>query len=131
MSLTASQVEKAKVFATHKHDGQKGKRPGEAYIDHVEAVIRLLKKHGEVRTHVLAAAYLHDCLEKTDTTISELMRDFGERIAELVYWLTDPEEVGVSRKGAGVRLAALTGPDRSEADQTCRHHRQRDRNSKA
>jgi (p)ppGpp synthase/HD superfamily hydrolase len=93
MGPTASEVEKARVFATRKHGGQKGKRPGEAYIDHVEAVSRILKKYGEVRTEVLTAAYLHDCLEKSDTTISDLLRNFGERIAELVYRLTDPEDV--------------------------------------
>jgi (p)ppGpp synthase/HD superfamily hydrolase len=54
--------------------------------------VRLLKKHGEERVEVLAAAYLHDCLEKTDTDVAELIREFGGDIAELVYWLTDPED---------------------------------------
>jgi (p)ppGpp synthase/HD superfamily hydrolase len=87
MTLTAPEVEKAKAFAT-----QKGKRQGQAYIDHVETVVRLLKQHGEERPEVLAAAYLHDCLEKTETKVAELIREFGEDVAELVYWLTDPED---------------------------------------
>jgi (p)ppGpp synthase/HD superfamily hydrolase len=92
MTLTATEVEKARAFAIGKHSGQKGKGPGQSYMDHVEIVVRLLRKHGEERADVLAAAYLHDCLEKTDTTLAELIREFGEDIAELVYWLTDPED---------------------------------------
>ena len=83
-------LERARAFATRKHDGQKGKRPGETYLDHLETVVRLLKEHGEGRDEVLAAAYLHDCLEKTDTDVAELICEFGEDIAEQVYWLTDP-----------------------------------------
>jgi (p)ppGpp synthase/HD superfamily hydrolase len=41
---------------------------------------------------LLAGAYLHDCLEKTAATIGELITEFGEEVAELVYWLTDPED---------------------------------------
>ena len=37
MTVTAPEVGKAKAFATGKHRGQKGKRPGQAYIDHVDA----------------------------------------------------------------------------------------------
>lgn len=85
-------LEHARAFASRKHHGQKGKRPAQTYLDHLETVVRLLKKHGEVRAEVLAAAYLHDCLEKTDTDVGELIREFGEDIAELVYWLTDPED---------------------------------------
>ena len=92
MIVTASEISKAKAFATRKHSGQKGKGPGQAYIDHVQAVVGVLKDHGEERAEVLAAAYLHDCLEKTDTTVAELIREFGGDIAELVYWLTDPED---------------------------------------
>ena len=92
MTVTAPEVEKAKAFATGKHGGQKGKRPGQDYVDHVETVVRLLKQHGEERREVLAAAYLHDCLEKTDTTVAELIGEFVEDVAELVYWLTDPED---------------------------------------
>jgi (p)ppGpp synthase/HD superfamily hydrolase len=91
MTVAVSEVEKARAFATHKHSGQKGKGPGQAYIDHVEAVVRLLKDYGEARPDVLAAAYLHDCLEKTNTNVAELVHEFGEDVAELVYWLTDPE----------------------------------------
>lgn len=84
--------EKAREFARTKHRGQKGKRPGELYIQHVETVVEILKNHGHEQAVVLAGAYLHDCLEKTATTIGELICEFGEEVAELAYWLTDPED---------------------------------------
>jgi (p)ppGpp synthase/HD superfamily hydrolase len=87
-----SLLEKAQAFAIAKHGAQDGKRPGEPYIGHVETVVAILRNHGEHRPEVLAGAYLHDCLEKTDTTVGELIREFGEGVAELVYWLTDPED---------------------------------------
>jgi (p)ppGpp synthase/HD superfamily hydrolase len=85
-------VEKAQAFAVAKHQGQKGKRPGESYVRHVESVVDMLEEHGYRGSDLLSAAYLHDCLEKTDATIAELLREFGEEVAELVYWLTDPED---------------------------------------
>jgi (p)ppGpp synthase/HD superfamily hydrolase len=78
-------VAKARAFAADKHRGQKGKRPGEAYIDHVETVVRLLNQEGATDPTLLAAAYLHDCLEKTDASIADLVREFGEEVAELVF----------------------------------------------
>ena len=84
-------VEKARAFAAEKHNGQEGKRPHEPYIQHIHNVVELLGRHGGSHA-VVAAAYLHDCLEKTDTTIAELIREFGEEVTELVYWLTDPED---------------------------------------
>ena len=84
-------VEKARAFATAKHHGQEGKRPHEPYMQHVHNVVELLRRHGGT-PEVITGAYLNDCLERTDTTIDELIREFGEEFAELVYWLTDPED---------------------------------------
>jgi len=41
---------------------------------------------------MLAAAYLHDTLEDTETTMMELVTEFGEPIAALVYWLSHMQE---------------------------------------
>lgn len=84
-------VKKARAFAAAKHHGQEGKRPQELYIQHIHNVVELLRLHGGT-PEMVTGAYLHDCLEKTDTTIAELVREFGEEVAELVYWLTDPED---------------------------------------
>jgi hypothetical protein len=90
-------VEKARAFAVANHDGQEGKRPHELYIQHIHNVVELL---GQTTPEVVAAAYLHDCLEKTDTTIVELLREFGE-----------------------VGLAARARADGSQAYQARGHHR--------
>ncbi len=37
---------------------------------------------------MVAASYLHDTLEDTDTTYEELKREFGERVANLVHEVT-------------------------------------------
>src|SRR5262245_11748478 len=71
--------------------GQTRRYSGEAYMVHLEAVAGILRKHGVDAPVVLAAAYLHDTVEDTATTIEEIYDSFGEEIAELVYWLTDAE----------------------------------------
>ena len=38
---------------------------------------------------MICAAYLHDVVEDTDVTIDEIEREFGDTVANLVYWLTD------------------------------------------
>ena len=91
-------LERASAFAAEKHRGQAGKRPEEPYIQHIDNVVKLLLPHAAT-SETIAAAYLHDCLEKTDTTITELLRHFGEEVTELVYWLTDPEDsVGTEKE---------------------------------
>jgi GTP diphosphokinase / guanosine-3',5'-bis(diphosphate) 3'-diphosphatase len=82
----------ARAFAAEKHRTQKRKYSNEPYVVHLDAVADLLSEHGVVDEHVLTAAYLHDTVEDTETTIQELMRVFGDEVAQLVYWLTDNEK---------------------------------------
>ena len=85
-------VAKARAFAARKHASQTRKYTGEPYVCHLEAVARVLQAHGIDQPVILSAAYLHDTVEDTDTTIQELIAEFGDPIAELVYWLTDAEK---------------------------------------
>jgi hypothetical protein len=48
----------------------------------------LLRRHGH-RDELIAAGLLHDVLEKTSTTRTELQRRFGARIAKLVEAISD------------------------------------------
>lgn len=77
--------ERALRFAAEKHKGQyrKNKKP---YITHPINVANLLKKYKESHKidTLLAAAYLHDTIEDTDTTFYELVKKFGIEIAALV-----------------------------------------------
>ena len=41
--------------------------------------------------HVVAAAWLHDVVEDTEVTLDDLRATFGNRVADIVDGLTDPE----------------------------------------
>ena len=77
-------------FAYNKHGeiNQVRKYTGDPYIVHPAAVVKLVESvpHTE---EMLAAAWLHDTVEDTDTTIEEIQSEFGEEVAELVEMLTD------------------------------------------
>lgn len=85
-------VDDARIFAAEKHRDQRRKYSDEPYTVHLEAVASLLVEHGISEQHVIAAALLHDVVEDTDAKIQDLMRAFGDEVAELVYWLTDAEK---------------------------------------
>lgn len=78
----------AHSFAAKKHAGQVRKYTNEPYINHCVAVANLVQKRGG-SPDLVAAAVLHDVLEDADTTFTELAEAFGDRIALLVYELTD------------------------------------------
>ena len=85
-----SVVHKAQVYAMAAHAavGQKRKYTGEPYIVHPYEVMTIVKSvpHTE---DMLAAALLHDCVEDTGCTLTDVHMAFGADIAELVGWLTD------------------------------------------
>ncbi len=78
----------ARAFAVQRHGAQYSDEP---YVVHLDAVVRLLKEHGIDDESVLAAAFLHDTVEDTPVTMQEIIEQFGDEVAELVYWLSDAE----------------------------------------
>lgn len=82
--------QKAKAFATKCHEDikQVRKYTGEPYINHPAAVVEIVRSvpHTEA---MLCAAWLHDTVEDTNTTINDIKREFGEEVAKLVEMLTD------------------------------------------
>lgn len=93
-------VEKARIFATAAHAavGQLRKYTYEPYIVHPAEVFAIVSTVDGATEEMMAAAWLHDVVEDTGVTI-EVVRDvFGEKVAELVGWLTD-----VSRPEQGNR----------------------------
>lgn len=81
---------KALDFARKRHEGQLRHYTGEPYIGHCLAVVDRLKDWGfSDRGTMLSAAILHDVVEDTKTTLTEIRELFGDTIAELVFWLTD------------------------------------------
>src|ERR1700749_4267236 len=91
----------ARDFATRAHArvGQVRKYSGAPYIEHPAAVADIVRSvpHTEA---MLAAAWLHDTVEDTGTTLDEIRAGFGDEVAELVEMLTD-----VSRPDDGNRAA--------------------------
>lgn len=98
----------ARSFAQCRHSaaGQTRKYTVEPYINHPAAVVDLVR--GVAHTpQMLAAAWLHDVVEDTDTKLDELRQKFGHEVACLVGMLTD-----VSTPNDGNR-AARKAIDRS------------------
>ena len=98
-------IERAKEFAALKHATQKRKFTGEPYIGHPLAVGALVASIGAPETMV-AAAILHDTLEDTETSFSELKREFGAEVAGMVAEVTN-----VYRSGTGGNRAYRKGKE--------------------
>lgn len=81
----------AKEFATNKHFGQKRKYYEADYIVHPRRVAIIVTTVG-MPNHVIAAAWLHDTIEDTNTTYEDLYQIFGKRVADLVWELTSPSK---------------------------------------
>jgi GTP diphosphokinase / guanosine-3',5'-bis(diphosphate) 3'-diphosphatase len=75
-------------FARRVHLGQHRKQTYEQFVEHPIMVARLLSEAG-YDGPILAAAYLHDVVEKTDVTLEEIRERFGPEVAEMVDVLSD------------------------------------------
>ena len=88
--MTGELEQRALHFATAAHGSidQRRKYTGEPYIVHPIAVAELVRSvpHDEAMS---ASALLHDAVEDTPVTITEIEAEFGDEVAELVGWLTD------------------------------------------
>lgn len=91
MTVVAT-MQDVRHFALAKHDGQVRTHDGKPYIAHLDGVATILREYGYTAPEIIAAAFLHDTLEKTDTALEELIEKFGMGVAELVFWLTDTEQ---------------------------------------
>jgi guanosine-3',5'-bis(diphosphate) 3'-pyrophosphohydrolase len=113
-------VSEAAELAGHRHAGQQRKgRGSEAYLNHLAEVANLLSvaTSGE-DAELVAAGWLHDTLEDTETTRDELAQRFGLRVADLVAEVTDdmtlPKQQrrrrqveDVSQKSVGAKLIKI------------------------
>uniref|UniRef100_A0A8D0KN26 Guanosine-3',5'-bis(diphosphate) 3'-pyrophosphohydrolase MESH1 n=1 Tax=Salvator merianae TaxID=96440 RepID=A0A8D0KN26_SALMN len=78
-------------FAARKHATQRRKDPeGTPYINHPIGVAQILAQEaGVTDVAVLQAAVLHDTVEDTDTTFSEIEERFGKEVRSIVEEVTD------------------------------------------
>jgi (p)ppGpp synthase/HD superfamily hydrolase len=80
-------------FASARHADQHREIDGAPFITHPIEVASLLRRDGQP-DEIIAAGLLHDVLEKSATTNSELDRRFGARIARFVASVSDDPSLG-------------------------------------
>jgi (p)ppGpp synthase/HD superfamily hydrolase len=88
-------VSRAADFAARRHADQQRKGAArEPYVNHLAEVASLLAETmGEPDAALVAAGWLHDTLEDTQTDREELERLFGPRVASLVAEVTDDKSL--------------------------------------
>lgn len=90
-------VDMAADFAEYIHISQARKYTGEPYFNHLVEVAMTLHWSG-CNERVVAAGFLHDCVEDQNVDSRELAALFGMEVARLVVEVTD-----VSKPGDGNR----------------------------
>jgi (p)ppGpp synthase/HD superfamily hydrolase len=94
-------------FARRVHLGQYRKQTGEQFVEHPIAVAQLLSDAGYDGA-LIAAAYLHDVVEKTEVHLDEIRERFGPGVASLVDCLSeDPEIDGYAERKRALRHGIL------------------------
>ena len=79
-------VDKAYEFAKKKHEGQLDDEGLDAILHPMQTANILRQVTGN--ENIIAAAYLHDTIEDTQTIYEELVQEFGSNIADLVMEVT-------------------------------------------
>ncbi|UKY36363.1 HD domain-containing protein [Pantoea dispersa] len=108
--------EQARRYATQAHAdaGQRRKYTDEPYIVHPAAVAELVRSVSDDEA-MIAAAWLHDTVEDTASTLKDIEEHFGARVAHLVDMLTDSAQPQAknrtARKLAHFRHTAEASPE--------------------
>jgi (p)ppGpp synthase/HD superfamily hydrolase len=100
---------RARIYATNCHFNQRRRYTREHYIVHPAAVVEIVRSVPHT-AEMLAAAWLHDTVEHTPTTVDDIRHYFGEEIASLVEMVTDvsrPED-GSKAKRRAIDLVHLS-----------------------
>lgn len=104
------QIAQAALFAAHAHKDQMREDMGDPYLVHLAEVAALCAGIRPLDPVLVAAAWLHDTLEYTDTDESALRERFGEAVAELVADVSDPPGLkGKARRQRQVDHTARAG----------------------
>lgn len=79
-------IMKAIAYASKKHRGQLDDT-GKPYMVHPSQVAQILMRVTDDE-NLIAAGYLHDTIEDTDTTYEDLVKEFNKDVADLVMEVT-------------------------------------------
>jgi GTP pyrophosphokinase len=104
-------IRKAFDIAVEAHAPQR-RKSGEAYIFHPIAVAKIVAKQIGLDATAIAAALLHDVVEDTQYTLSDIEQLFGETIARIVDGLTKiahlKKDADISQQAENFRKMLLT-----------------------
>lgn len=81
-------TEAAVAWAVERHAGQRREADGAAFVIH-PIEVAMLVDNAHYPDFVVAAAVLHDLLEKTGVTVAEIEERYGAEVAELVLVVSD------------------------------------------
>jgi (p)ppGpp synthase/HD superfamily hydrolase len=106
---------RAFAFAAGAHAGQVRKYTGEPYVEHCDHVADILAEHDQPN-RLIVVGLLHDTIEDTAVTYTDLVTHFDSDTAELVWHLTDetwddPKPNRAVRKYADARRLAAAPAD--------------------
>lgn len=98
-AVERQRVQYAYNFAYRAHYGQlrKWTDPPEPYVNHVDRVAATVSKVANRSTEMIIAAMLHDTLEDTKTTATQIREHFGPEVEWAVQLLTDPDHSAGNR----------------------------------
>jgi guanosine-3',5'-bis(diphosphate) 3'-pyrophosphohydrolase len=105
-------VSEAAELAARRHNGMARKgRGNEPYINHLAEVANLLAAATDgADAELVAAGWLHDAIEDTETTREELAQKFSARVTTLVVEVTDEMTLPKSERR---RLQVVDAPKKS------------------
>jgi (p)ppGpp synthase/HD superfamily hydrolase len=78
----------AENFAREKHKHQTRNDPDIPYSNHLEKVVEILKNLGITDETILAAGWLHDTIEDTDTDYDDIHDEIDKETADIVSTMT-------------------------------------------
>jgi (p)ppGpp synthase/HD superfamily hydrolase len=89
----------ARAYAVaEEHHGDQTRPAGEPYVHHLLEALEIAVDSGTTDSDVLVAVLLHDVVEDTACTLDEVRAEFGDRVADLVDWVTKPEGSDVRQR---------------------------------
>lgn len=94
-----SQIARADLFAFAAHSavGQVRKYTGEAYISHPREVAGMVQTIPHHTWEMVVLALLHDVVEDTGVTLEQVQQEFGEKIRNGLYYLTNVDKSAGNR----------------------------------
>ena len=95
--LNSDLLDRAIIFAVRAHHNTERRGKGFPYIVHPMEAVEIVATITPDQ-ELLAATVLHDTIEDTDVTVEDIRREFGERIAQLVYAESDQFAEGESEE---------------------------------